>query len=709
MLGMPVSVARLLRLTHDKQETFLKILILALAAVVSFSCRLFAVIRFESVIHEFDPYFNYRTTRYLTDKGYYNFHNWFDDRAWYPLGRIIGGTIYPGLMVTSALIHRLLHFVHFTLHVREICVFLAPLFSSFTVLITYALTKELKDDAAGLVAASMIAIVPGYISRSVAGSYDNEGIAIFCMLSTYYLWIKAVKSGNVYWSVLCSLGYFYMVSSWGGYVFLINLIPLHVLALICTSRFSNKIYIAYSTFYVIGTILSMQIPFVGFQPVQTSEHMMAFGVFGLCQIIAFAKWLRARMSEWNFQFLFRSTILFAACAVAMSVIVASYLGKIAPWTGRFYSLLDPSYAKNNIPIIASVSEHQPTAWSSFYFDLQILVFTFPVGLYVCFKELNDHNIFIILYALTSIYFAGVMVRLMLVLAPVMCILGGIALSSTLATFMKNLDSTSTHAKHEKKEKEKNYPYKNEVAQAVIVIVAIFFFSYVYHCTWATSEAYSSPSIVLSAHGGDGSTIIFDDFREAYYWLRKNTHPEAKIMSWWDYGYQITAMANRTVIVDNNTWNNTHISRVGQAMSSKEEDAYEIMRELDVDYVLVIFGGVIGYSSDDINKFLWMVRIGGSTPEGAHIKEVDYFSKSGEFRVDREGSPTMLNCLMYKLCYYRFGGLYTQHGQVTGFDRVRHAEIGNKDFELEFLEEAYTTEHWIVRIYKVKPLDNRGHK
>jgi hypothetical protein len=33
-----------------------------------------------------------------------------------------------------------------------------------------------QDSAAGLVAAAMIAIVPGYISRSVAGSYDNEGI-----------------------------------------------------------------------------------------------------------------------------------------------------------------------------------------------------------------------------------------------------------------------------------------------------------------------------------------------------------------------------------------------------------------------------------------------------------------------------------------------------------------------------------------------------
>ena len=74
------------------------------------------------------------------------------------------------------------------------------------------------------------------------------------------------------------------------------------------------------------------------------------------------------------------------------------------------------------------------------------------------------------------------------------------------------------------------------------------------------------------------------------------------MSWWDYGYQITAMANRTILVDNNTWNNTHISRVGQAMASSEDRAYEIMRELDVDYVLVIFGGLTGYSSDGMKSY-----------------------------------------------------------------------------------------------------------
>lgn len=112
-----------------------------------------------------------------------------------------------------------------------------------------------QSSGAGLVAAAMISIVPGYISRSVAGSYDNEGIAIFCMLLTFYFWIKAVKTGSLFWSALCAVAYFYMVSSWGGYVFLINIIPLHVLACMITGRFSHRIYVAYST------VSSVALPF----------------------------------------------------------------------------------------------------------------------------------------------------------------------------------------------------------------------------------------------------------------------------------------------------------------------------------------------------------------------------------------------------------------------------------------------------------------
>jgi dolichyl-diphosphooligosaccharide--protein glycosyltransferase len=57
--------------------------------------------------------------------------------------------------------------------------------------VTYFFTKEVSNSSsAGLIAAAFIAIVPGYISRSVAGSFDNEGIAIFALILTFYGWVK---------------------------------------------------------------------------------------------------------------------------------------------------------------------------------------------------------------------------------------------------------------------------------------------------------------------------------------------------------------------------------------------------------------------------------------------------------------------------------------------------------------------------------------
>lgn len=58
----------------------------------------------------------------------------------------------------------------------------------------------------------------------------------------------------------------------------------------------------------------------------------------------------------------------------------------------------------------------------------------------------------------------------------------------------------------------------------------------------------------------------------------------------------------------------------------------------------------------------MVRIGGSTEKGKHIKDADYYTQQGEFRVDKEGAPKLLNCLMYKLSYYKFGQVYTDSGK-----------------------------------------------
>ncbi|KAJ5200180.1 hypothetical protein N7472_005384 [Penicillium cf. griseofulvum] len=693
----------------------LRVIILCTIAAAAVSSRLFSVIRFESIIHEFDPWFNFRATKYLVENGFYSFWDWFDDRTWHPLGRVTGGTLYPGLMVTSGVIYHILRLLTIPVDIRNICVMLAPGFSGLTSLAMYLLTSEMSHSpSAGLLAAAFMGITPGYISRSVAGSYDNEAIAIFLLVFTFYLWIKAVKNGSIMWGALTALFYGYMVSAWGGYVFITNLIPLHVFVLLCMGRYSARVYISYTTWYALGTLGSMQIPFVGFLPIRNSDHMSALGVFGLLQLVAFAEFIRAYLPGKQFQKLLTSMVLLTFGLGFGGLVLLSVSGVIAPWSGRFYSLWDTGYAKIHIPIIASVSEHQPTAWPAFFFDLNFLIWLFPAGVFMCFQTLKDEHVFVVIYSVLASYFAGVMVRLMLTLTPIVCVAAALALSCILDNFLvastPTPPSTETKAKATAEDKSLRSTRNPIVGiyswfskSVVVASITLYLLLFVAHCTWVTSNAYSSPSVVLASKLPDGSQFIIDDYREAYYWLRQNTPDNAKIMSWWDYGYQIGGMADRPTLVDNNTWNNTHIATVGKAMSSREEVSYPILRQHDVDYVLVVFGGLLGYSGDDLNKFLWMVRIAeGIWPD--EIKERDYFTARGEYRVDDEATPAMKNSLMYKMSYHNYQSLFPP-GQAM--DRVRGTKLPKESPQLNTLEEAFTSENWIVRLYKVKDLDNLG--
>ncbi|KAI7081255.1 Dolichyl-diphosphooligosaccharide--protein glycosyltransferase subunit, partial [Hortaea werneckii] len=289
--------------------------------------------------------------------------------------------------------------------------------------------------SAGLLAAIFMGIAPGYISRSVAGSYDNEAIAIFLLVFTFYLWIKAVKLGSMMWGALTALFYGYMVSAWGGYVFITNLLPLHAFVLTCMGRFSPRLYVSYTTWYALGTLASMQIPFVGFLPIRSSDHMAALGVFGLMQLVGAAEWLRSQLPSKQFQTVIRAAVLLIFAGAFGALVLLTVSGVVAPWSGRFYSLWDTGYAKIHIPIIASVSEHQPTAWPAFFFDLNMLIWLFPAGVYMCFRNLKDEQVFIVIYAVLASYFAGVMVRLMLTLTPVVCVAAAMALSQILDTFL----------------------------------------------------------------------------------------------------------------------------------------------------------------------------------------------------------------------------------------------------------------------------------
>lgn len=278
-----------------------QLMILLLIALLAFLMRVFSFIRYESVIHEYDPWFNFRSTRYFVEKGIYEFHNWYDSETWHPLGRVVGGTVFPGLMYTTGFIKWAMELLSFPLDIRNICVFCAPVFAGFTAVSTYKLTKESTNKIeAGLLAAFFMATVPSYISRSVAGAYDNEAIAIWALVHTFYLWVKAVNTGSVMWSVACALQYFYMVLAWGGYSFIINLIPIFVLGTMFIYQFNMRIYVAYSIFYTLGSILAMQITFVNFAVIRSSEHLVSHCVFILMQIFVLVEYVRNNLQAEQF-------------------------------------------------------------------------------------------------------------------------------------------------------------------------------------------------------------------------------------------------------------------------------------------------------------------------------------------------------------------------------------------------------------------------
>ena len=70
----------------------------------------------------------------------------------------------------------------------------------------------------------------------------------------------------------------------------------------------------------------MQISFVGFQPVQSSEHMAAFGLFGLCQLISFYEYCKSKLTAEQFDVLFRAVFTILGVAVGGVALVLTITG-----------------------------------------------------------------------------------------------------------------------------------------------------------------------------------------------------------------------------------------------------------------------------------------------------------------------------------------------------------------------------------------------
>eukprot|EP00047_Mylnosiga_fluctuans_P022906 m.128857 g.128857 ORF g.128857 m.128857 type:complete len:680 (-) comp9420_c0_seq2:138-2177(-) len=659
---------------------------LALLACAAFAVRLFLVLRFSPFLNDVEPYFNLRVAEYIADHGYLAFLDWFDDRSWFPLGRHVASTSHAGAPVTAALATSVLRAIGFTVSVESVCIFLAPAFAAASIVAIYALASEVKGPRAGLFAAFFLALAPGYAARTIAGNFLGESVGVPTALAAMACWLRAARSGAIVTSIATGFFAAFTAFSWGGYTFLFNVLPLHVLALAAAGLADAAVHRAYTIAYITAAILVTQVPLVAARSPYAAEHLLSFAVFALAQ----ARAIQARVAP-------GSTWLVAAAAPAVVLAVAmraTTAGGFAAWISTL----------TGGAIRSSLSEQQPTAWASFYLDLQLLMLLVPAGLYFCLRVPSKATIFAVVLGLASLYSASTAIRNMLQFTLAACVLAAVAMSRLLTTYFPSSDSARDQSRRKDKDRQ---PYQHEIAVTVLGVLSLFLALYAYHSVWAISQAYSAPTLFLHASQASGGSVTFDDFREAYEWLRTNTADDAKVLSWWDYGYHIARLANRTTVIDNNYVNTTHVARVGQIFASDEAHAYPMLLDLGVDYILVVFGGKVGYGSDDVNKFIWMLRAAASGPDGSHFKEEDYYSRLGEFQVGRHGAPALHASLLYKLCYQGFGTVFTEHGKPPGYDRVREEEIGSKQFPLDTVVEVYTSLHWLVRIYRVLPAHNRG--
>ena len=289
-----------------------------------------------------------------------------------------------------------------------------------------------------------------------------------------------------------------------------------------------------------------------------------------------------------------------------------------------------------------------------------------VGIGFC----NDSSSFLLVYAICAYFFSHKMVRLILLTAPIASVLSGMLVGriaawciegvlgwnldvweifrffanggqdtmsrseprlveAKLVLDRKNSDSWKGKIEQSESPKKSNGIFSivetgasssirtNAVFRLLIRGIWLYFSYFLYNqceprmesfqnTCWEMAKAMSHPSILFQGQRQDGTMVLVDDYREAYWWLRDNTPEDARIMAWWDYGYQITAIANRTTIADGNTWNHEHIALLGRALVGPLKEGHRIARHL-ADYVLLWTGG----GGDDLAKSPHLARIANS--------------------------------------------------------------------------------------------------
>jgi len=350
-------------------------------------------------------------------------------------------------------------------------------------------------------------------------------------------------------------------------------------------------------------------------------------------------------------------------ALIAVVFVALYsLGLTGELEAKFIAVIFPSERIGEgvvQQLVQSVQEHKAATWGSFYYDLGVGVLFVPVGLYFAVQNPTNRNIFLAIFGLTSIYFAGSMVRLTLLMAPAFSLLWALALVQLVKPFVTILRESPRIPR--RKMRFRSRVGKEFSAAFIILMFLLLMFTFVLPSTGSEhprviERAYSPTTIAASSLPLRAQV---SDWLDALNWIRVNLEQTDVVAAWWDYGYWITSIANKTTLADNGTINSTQISLIGKMFMSTETEAIKFLKEYDVTYVVVYHtfrqdGSDAVYG--DEGKWRWMARIPGLdyTKYGNYTLGMDWIDTSEDGQVDEDelivnemGNSTVL----YKLMHY----------------------------------------------------------
>jgi len=557
-------------------------------------------------LSEFDPYFQYDITKYVVEKGYLA---WFDTpktewiKYWYPWGRNIATTSFPGVPFTAAMLYHIVSILGIHASVLDVCIVFPIFMAVATCVLAYFFGKDIDGRSLGLFFSLFLALNPAFISRTSLGFFDTETTGLFSMLLAFLLYLRSLQPEK---PRLIKLGYAvaggfalgYFAASWGAARYIFGLIPLYTFILFIFKKYSKDLLISYGAMMGVGLFLAMLVPKLGFTYLTEPQNLIAIGVFLLLTLVEVTRSFETKKAK-----LFVTFIFFGVLTIVL--LVAIQMRIIHLPAERFISILNP-FLRETMPIIESVQEHRPATWAAIYYQFGLLLFLVPVGFYFAFKKPTYHNIFLIIFALTTIYFASSMIRLTLIMAPAFCALGALAVVEISNSF---LIVTKSKAFTRRRRRFTPQIGKGFSWSFFICLFLITTFTLTKGIDTANMPATIASSSVPIRYN-------FADWEEALTWVSESLPSDAVLASWWDYGYWITVGGNRSSIADNGTLNTTQIALIGRMFLSNETEALAILRSLNVTHIVAFSTISLALATQqalfygDEVKWYWMAAIGG---------------------------------------------------------------------------------------------------